>query len=110
MSRPPVERYVRLTLTDSDMTFEPGLSWVDGEDIGVLSDRLRHVCEALLYRVTREVCPIDGWDIADFEVIASHFEESMREYWPDRAWFCEVHGGDTWVQIFQPYGVPKNQP
>ena len=39
--------------------------------------------------------------------------EACANTWPDRAYFIESWYGvndNEWVQIFQPFGVPKNVP
>lgn len=109
MTRPPIERYVRLIMPFGGIAVEPGLEWrPDTDDTSALCQRLRQVTDAAMYRATRECAPIPDWEPSDFAVITRNLEEAVREYWPDRAWFVEVYCDAGWVQIFQPYGVPRN--
>ena len=47
----------------------------------------------------------------DATSIALYVESLIIECWPDRAYFVEAWTGnesDGFIQIFQPYGIPRN--
>lgn len=99
--RPPREAYVRASRPTVGGAFvEPGIELRDG-------DVFRDI-EGELLTMLFETDP--GRDEHDPRRIADPLEQRIRERWPDRAYFIEVHdprGG--WLQIFQPFGVPRNR-
>jgi hypothetical protein len=99
--RPPREVYVRASRpTISGAFVEPGVEFRDGDSFREL--------EHALYCLMVDGDPGHGEHSP--ERIAAPIEAAIKERWPDRAYFVEVHdskGG--WVQIFQPFGVPRNR-
>lgn len=107
MTRPSVERYVRCSFEiDGELTVEPGLEHRRGD--AWLAPRLREVAETAARTARRELAPVDGWREDDMFTLADHLEYAIGATWPGRAWFAEVHHASGWIQIFQPYGVPRN--
>lgn len=99
--RPPRETYVRTSRPTTGGDFvEPGVEYRDGDHFGAIEDALRQML----------VDHDPGRDVHDPVRIAAPVEAAIKERWPDRAYFVEVHGEDGWIQIFQPFGVPRNQP
>lgn len=98
--RPPVERYLRCSVTVGEYTVEPGLEWRDGDN------RL-----AMLAQLDRIAASIARWSAAGEPMeVARSREPQFAALWPGRAWFVEVHSADgAWTQIFQPFGVPRNR-
>ena len=98
--RPPREVYVRASRpTTSGAVVEPGIEYRDGDSFDEISQRLW----TILFDGD-----LDGE--SDVARIAAPIELAIQQRWPDRAYFIEVHhyrGG--WIQIFQPFGVPRNR-
>lgn len=105
--RPKREAYVRVEIPWQDpwtgimvrvevgLELRPGDSWAD------LVTGLRALME--------------GWtdglpNLGDIVRVGEEVEALIRLAWPDRAYFVEVWppGDDGWVQIFQPYGLPRD--
>lgn len=104
MKRPPVERYARTSITVDGITFEPGVQYERGEDSQVMSRRLRDLTARAVnsIRIPLERVP--------FDTIAHDIEIEIAMEWPGRAYFVEIHDdASSWTQIFQPYGVPRNE-
>lgn len=95
--RPPCEAYARASrMTTGFATVEPGIELRDGDRFDVLLTDLHAI---LIDCDTQERDPVR---------IAGPVEDAIKLRWPDRAYFVEVHNERGWVQIFQPYGVPRN--
>ena len=103
MSRPPVERYARTTFTTAGITIEPGIQYELLENVVELGRRLREIAaEAAAHRMALGAYAIDSVAIA--------VERAVAATWPERAFFVEVYDADgNWIQIFQPYGLPRNE-
>ena len=105
--RPPREVYLRqlrhmCCLTGA--TIDVGLEW-RGED-------LRGAVAELLLMVDREH-ETDSARSLDAISLATNAEARIIERWPDRAYFVEAWTGNDesgFIQIFQPFGVPRNHP
>lgn len=105
MRRPPVERYARTSFAAGSLTIEPGLEYERGEDAQGLSRQLRDVASAAVNEVR---IPIER---IPFDYLATMIERAIIAQWPTRAYFIEVHDdAGCWTQIFQPFGVPRNEP
>lgn len=100
-TRPPIERYLRCSLTFGAWTVEPGLQYDRGEKLSALLGQLqRAVGEAW-----NAASPVD---IDDVPKLNDAVEAAVMLLWPDRAWFVGVHHDVAgWTQIYQPYGVPR---
>lgn len=104
MKRPPVERYARCSFTIGALTIEPGLQYELGEDAEALCRQLREVARGSVdsIRIPIERVPFDN--------LAVDVERAIKATWPGRAYFVEIHSDDgCWTQIFQPFGVPRNE-
>lgn len=99
-TRPPREAYVRVSrpCAGSGDFVEPGVEFRDGDSFSEMSFELYDLC----FRND-----ISGRD-DDPLVMAKTVEKAIISRWPDRAYFVEVHSGQGWIQIFQPFGVPRN--
>jgi hypothetical protein len=97
--RPPREAYVRVSRPmESGATVEPGVELRDGDVFGEMAEQL----------YTMLVAHDLGPDVDDPRRIAAPIERAITTVWPGRAYFIEVHGVGGWLQIFQPFGVPRN--
>ena len=94
-----VERYLRSTVHRQTLEIVAGLEWRDDDDFDQVRAALK--CR-LVFTSARHA--LDGDD-----VVVKAVEETIRKYWPDRAFFIEVGDpdGDDWVQVFQPWGLPR---
>lgn len=103
--RPPLENYVRTTVIGSTgaWTCEPGLELRDGDVFRTVMRDLHDVATAAVLDAAHD----------DPFARAQHAALRVREVWPDRAYFVEFHQNlgphAGWVQIFQPFGVPRNR-
>lgn len=98
--RPPIERYVRCSVTHGDWTCEPGVEWRDGDNELAMVRDLEVIACGVAEIAAHPAGPMAA---------AKRAEPQFARWWLDRAFFIELH--DTrgrWVQIFQPYGVPRN--
>lgn len=43
----------------------------------------------------------------DPHLIEEIIEKALRTQWPDHAFYIEVGSDDEWVQVFQPWGLPR---
>lgn len=99
--RPPREIYVRASRpTANGAMVEPGVEYRDGDRF----DDIAHHLQAIMFDAD------PGYSEHDPVRIAAPVEEAIKRRWPDRAYFVEVHDPQVgWVQIFQPFGVPRNR-
>lgn len=96
--RPPLETYVRTSrISTGYLTVEPGIEFRDGDDFKIVSKKLRSILVE------------NDTGVGDARAAAELVAKAIVGEWPDRAYFIEVHGIDgAWLQIFQPYGIPRN--
>ena len=98
--RPPIERYIRCSVTRGAWTVEPGIEWRDQDDFEALSGDLEVLAAGLASLADTHRDPAAA---------ARRGEAAFAGRWPDRAFFIEIHATDgRWVQIFQPFGIPRN--
>lgn len=95
--RPTREKYVRASRVVKGWTVEPGVEWRPGDDFEFVTGMLQDICAR---------ADADGAYSA--ATIAEAVFEHIETVWPDRAYFVEVHSDAGWIQIFQPYGIPRN--
>lgn len=99
--RPPVERYLRCTVTFGSWTIEPGLQYDRGERLAPLLSQL----QLAIGEAWKAAAPVS---IDDVPKLNERVEQLVTRLWPDRAWFLEVHHTTAgWTQIYQPYGIPR---
>lgn len=92
------ESYLRVVMTREGREYIAGLEWRQPEDLVALQAALK-----MRMKVATTHIEYDRWDD-----LAMAIEKTIKTYWPDRAYFIEV-GDDRhgWVQLFQPYGLPR---
>lgn len=101
LHRPPIERYVRCSVTRGAWTVEPGIEWCEGDSFEALSGDLEVLAAGLASLTDTHRDPISA---------SRRGEAAFAQRWPGRAFFIEVHSTDgRWVQVFQPFGVPRNR-
>lgn len=109
MRRPKREAYVRAEVpwyddeTGDVVNIEVGLELRPGDNWGDL--------------VTGLLTMVEGWvedepHPSSLVQVGEEVEALLRLAWPDRAYFVEVWppGDKGWIQIFQPYGIPREEP
>lgn len=100
MRRPTREAYVRLSRVVDGRVFELGLEWRQDDSLDSLRERM-----AAIVRVCADNMRPNMDEMKVANVVAFMFVTA----WPDRAYFIEVGDlADTWVQVYQPYGLPHN--
>ena len=93
---PPVERYVRCSVDcDGELTVEPGLQYEDGDDLGMLVSRLRHVVAVALQHARHEV-PRYDWQFGYFRAISDRIEDKLRNE-GERKLRVEGRQEATWI-------------
>jgi hypothetical protein len=101
--RPPVEKYLRVARPrNHGGTVDVGLEYTTPGDAEV--DRV--VLREILRRVD------DANPEADADTMAELVKAALVDSWPSRAYFIESwfsKAEDDWIQIFQPFGVPRNR-
>ncbi len=103
----PREAYVRVEAArrgpTGEVAFEAvlGLEFRDGDALQRLYAGALLVVQAAIHDL-----PLSADDMA----IAEAVENELKVSWPDRAYFIEVGRDphDCWVQVFQPWGVPRS--
>jgi hypothetical protein len=96
-SRPPRELYARATINRGEFTHEPAVEFHGGDDYDDVVAKLEACAEI-------EIPP---------DPIAASLEigAAIAALWPGRAYFVESWqtGRRGFAQVFQPYGLPRNQ-
>lgn len=101
------EAYQRCVLKRGKLEVVAGLQIHDGEERderNILRNKLHLAMEI----GASYLLPTDD----DME-IAKLVEYRIKEWWPGRAYFievCNTEAENEWVQLFQPYGVPVEDP
>lgn len=100
LDRPPRETYVRTSRASAacGRMVEPGVEFRTGDDFAAMTSALYDIC----YR-------LDAGDARSINDDAEVVARVIAETWPGRAYFVEVHSHDGWIQIFQPFGIPRNR-
>jgi hypothetical protein len=94
------ERYARTWVTQEGDEISIGLEWRDDDELAFFTI----VLKALAQRVLNAYSLADG----DFhELAVDHIERWMDEHYPDRAFFVETERQGMGVQVFQPWGLPR---
>lgn len=103
--RPPVEHYLRCSVTVGEVVVEPGVELRPDDD----SDETHEFMFRVLETVARSIAKRAQ---SGSRTKALHAAKVLFEInWPGRAWFVELHDAklERWTQTFQPYGVPMNR-
>ena len=97
---PPIERYIRCSMTAAGWTVEPGIEWREGDDFDAITRRLQSI--ALTIAERSEGNPMAA---------SRHGESMIALRWPGRAYFIEIHDAEClrWTQSYQPYGLPRHR-
>jgi len=101
--RPRRESYARGVVRCGPIEVIAGLEYRDADRFIPLRDELR----TLMLQTVLYLKQIEGQP--DEDALARGIELALQGRWPDRAYFIEI-GDDAigWIQVFQPYGVPRN--
>lgn len=96
---PPIERYIRCSVTVGNWTVEPGIECREGDDFNAVTEQLGQIAGTIAARTQRTGDPIGS---------ARAHETYFADSWFGRAFFIEVHDAkcERWTQTYQPYGVP----
>lgn len=98
----PREAYVRVVKKVDGFEVIAGLELRDDDDW--LAMRLA-LSEEMSRAVEYTERYLDRNDWAEYALVV---ETRISAHWPDRAYFIEVgKDDDSWIQLFQPYGVPR---
>ncbi len=92
---PPRESYARAWVVKGGLEFSLGLEYDDEEEAEELSAWLKNLGENALEHETRVS-------------VVSYAEQIIRTSRPGRAYFIETERENKGVQIYQPYGLPRN--
>lgn len=99
--RPPRESYVRATVEAHGYTLEPAVEWRTG-------DCFEHVVETL------RILAIESakLEFSDLMRTATYCGDAIRTRYEGRAYFVEAwqDGECGFAQVYQPWGVPVNEP
>ena len=72
-----------------------GIEWRDGDDIDGLS------------RIAHEIADYSAeWGRHDLATTSA--EDKITAHWPGRAYFIETERDGQGVQVYQPFGMPRN--
>lgn len=104
-ARPPIERYVRCSVTVFGSknraigSIEAGLLVTPSQDHRALREELRHVLD--------DAC-VACRDREDADELTQLCESMIAGRWPAHAWFVEVWNEDeALTQVYAPYGMPR---
>lgn len=98
------ETYLRACLKKGKLEVVAGLQVLEGDNLHLLKRRLNLLMEI----GTSYLLPTD-----DELKVAELVEYRIKDGFPGRAYFLEVDiegDGLNWIQLFQPYGVPMEDP
>ena len=98
--RPVRETYVRTSRPSekTGLTIEPGVEFREGDTFADVTQDLYSCCfQADLAGVYTPIA------------MAIEVARLIELKWPGRAYFVEAHSPDGWIQIFQPFGIPRNK-
>lgn len=99
--RKPREAYARVVVERDNVDLIVGLEVRAAE----LAVEFYPVLERLVDEAVRDIPATEPDD-----VFAVAVEEAVKSSWPDRAYFLEIGRDDhRWVQIFQPWGIPRER-
>lgn len=98
------EKYARHRALLGGVEVIAGLEMKDAEKYSPLAKQLEDALETQVKWYRRDERPLVP---DDYDNLAEAVGKQIKHWWPDRAYFIEVGEEDKWVQLFQPYGVPK---
>lgn len=91
------EAYIRGYWEKHPMDCHIGLEWRAGDDYYEIADRLKQLAFLALN------------DYFSHRQIVAWVEENIIDWWPDRAYFIETDEDGKGVQVYQPFGMPRNR-
>lgn len=94
--RPTREQYIRAWVQLDGLEVHVGVEYKDGDDVAEMAD----LCMDFM-GIAFEASSED-------EDVVMQVEQMLQHEWPDRAYFLETERAGRGVQVFQPYGLPKN--
>jgi hypothetical protein len=98
-ARPPIERYLRVSIEIPGGSIEAGLERATGEPLTILRNELRRILQD-------EALILNGDDVDDESAgrLIDSIEYQVRSTWSARAWFVEVWDAvEALSQVYQPY-------
>lgn len=103
------ECYARCRFEDRGIEYIAGLELRDSDDYYELAGRLRIEVGTQTGQLDTYLGSARALAHDNYQLAAKQIEERLTARWPDRAYFIEVGKEDEWIQLFQPYGVPRGQ-
>jgi hypothetical protein len=94
-----IEKYVRVSVVKDGVEFIAGLELRNRDFFPTLSSTLR---AAMTECLAGQRISHDQW-----VTLADQVKDCLATVWPGRAWFLEVGVDNEWVQVYQPYGLPR---
>lgn len=91
------EIYACCSMKHNGLTIAVGLEYAIGA-MHLLLQALHSTVEQALQQIPHAL---------DSHYITEWIERSLENRWPGRAYYIEVGVDDQWVQVCQPYGMPK---
>ena len=95
LSRPAREAYARGCAEVGGFEVSVGLEWRADDDIAGLSELVKMVAT-------------DAAQLDDHALANEAAELRILTYWPSRAYFIETERDGAGVQVYQPFGMPRN--
>lgn len=96
--RPAREAYVRVSYMRAGFEVHPGVELCDGDSVDAMMDLLGAFAEA----AHRTQGP-------HHVHVTQHMEALIAKEWPERAYFIETESARGGVQVYQPFGMPRNR-
>ncbi len=91
------EVYVRLTDTQDGFDITPGIEGRPGDNVTLMLNVLRRLAK---WGHTRA---------PDHEAVVELIEGFIKIAWPSRAYFIETETDGGGVQVYQPWGMPRER-
>jgi hypothetical protein len=95
VTRPTREAYARGHAERDGFEVSVGVEWRADDDIAALSQLVRMVAE-------------DAAEYDDHALALEAAEARILTYWNGRAYFVETEHRGLGVQVYQPFGLPRN--
>ncbi len=92
------EAYARATTEADGMELSPGVEIRDGDNVAQMTRDLQAIATTALRCCGKS-----------HDLLVSYVENRVRANWPGRAYFIETEEDGKGVQIFQPYGLPREE-
>lgn len=96
--RPTREAYVRAWTQLDGLEVHVGVEFRDGDDLHEMSD------------LCMDFMGLAFEGNSEDEDVVREVETMLQHEWPDRAYFLETERAGRGLQIYQPWGPPRNPP